>query len=447
MKSILTLILLLTLSWSATKAEMTERVLVEGLINPWEVLTAPDGNIWFTERTGKVTRLNPISLERKELLRVPDVFQNNEGGLLGMALMPTLIEDIHCYLVYNYRGSGNSTLEKLVRYTYRNDTLINPEIILEGIPGASIHNGSRLLIMGLYLYMTTGDAASPTSAQNLSSLSGKVLRFNLDGSIPEDNPFPNSYIWSYGHRNSQGLALVDDMLFASEHGASTDDEINIIEKGANYGWPNVQGYCDGNISGELDFCNANTVVEPILSLTPEFTLAVCGIDYYNHSLIPEWENSLLVATLKSQRLLRLSLNEDKKSITDREDLYISTYGRLRDVHVAPSGKVYLATSNSNNDKIVEISYKHSSVDEGKNVIKAYPNPAINFWTIPIIESAQKIEIYNNNAKLMSAFDVNSEGNEIKIDAKDSSGALLMSGVYFAKIYFNDRVSIIKLIKE
>jgi glucose/arabinose dehydrogenase len=143
-------------------------------------------------------------------------------------------------------------------------------------------------------------------------------------------------------------------LYSSEHGPSNDDEINIIEKGKNYGWPTVQGFCDG--SGEQTFCTANNVREPVRNWTP--TSAVSGLDYYNSDLIPQWKNSLLVATLKNTRLYQMKLDDTFTTITETNEFFTGSYGRMRDICVSPQGKVYICTSNGgNNDRIIEVTKK------------------------------------------------------------------------------------------
>ena len=184
-------------------------------------------------------------------------------------------------------------------------------------------------------------------------LNGKILRLNLDGTIPADNPVSGNPYWSFGHRNPQGLVYANNILYSSEHGPSNDDEINIIEKGRNYGWPDVQGFC--NTSGEQSFCAANNVKEPIEAWTP--TIATSGLDYYNKDLIPQWKNSLLLATLKDATLYQLKLDNTFTSVSSGNEYFRSKYGRLRDICISPEGKVYICTSNGGNDKIVEISKK------------------------------------------------------------------------------------------
>ena len=175
---------------------------------------------------------------------------------------------------------------------------------------------------------------------------------NLDGSIPADNPDPSSPVWSIGHRNAQGLVFVGDSLFSSEHGPDTDDEINIIRRGGNYGWPDVRGICG---AGEEAFCNANNVVEPIMQWTP--TIATCGLDYYNNDLIPQWKNSLLLSTLKDATLFQLRLNSTHSAIDSTAEFFENQFGRLRDLCVAPDGRVFISTSNGTDDKIIEINRK------------------------------------------------------------------------------------------
>jgi aldose sugar dehydrogenase len=326
------------------------RVLTEGLRYPWEICWGPDGNIWMTERGGRVSKVDPSNGRVTVIATISEVVAQGEGGLLGMALHPDFSHTPHVYVAYNYDDASGRYREKIVRYVYNNNKLSQPVTILDNIQAAGIHNGCRLLITpDLKLWITTGDAANSSIAQNRSALNGKLLRLNLDGSIPADNPTPGSPVWSWGHRNAQGLVFANNILYSSEHGAVTDDEVNIIEKGRNYGWPNVEGWC--NESGERNFCNSAHVKEPIRAWTP--TEAVCGLDYYDHALIPQWKNSLLLCTLKGSKLIQLKLNSDKKTVATTYEFFDGKYGRLRDVCVSPQGKVYICTGNGD-DKIIEV---------------------------------------------------------------------------------------------
>ncbi|WP_345947999.1 PQQ-dependent sugar dehydrogenase [Mucilaginibacter sp. PAMB04274] len=336
-----------------TDSELTTQVLTQQLSFPWEILWGPDNMLWVTERGGKISRVNPGNGQVSLLLNIADVKSVGEGGLLGMVLHPDFANTPQVFVAYNYDKNGTYT-EKIVRYTYNGGSLISSVILLDNIQAANNHNGCRLAISpDAKLFITTGDATVASQAQSLNSLSGKILRINLDGSIPADNPSANSPIWSYGHRNAQGLVFANNRLYSSEHGNTTDDEVNIIQKGRNFGWPNVEGYC--STGNEPAFCSTNNVAEPIQAWSP--TIAPSGIDYYNNNAIPQWKNSLLLAVLKDSELLQLKLNDAGDRVEKVNTYYKSTYGRLRDVCVAPDGRVYMITSNGNNDKIVVVSKK------------------------------------------------------------------------------------------
>lgn len=333
--------------------EIKDSVLAEGFSYPWEILWGPDNYIWMTEREGRISRVNPTTGAVTPLLTISEVVQNNEGGMLGMVLHPDFTSNPYLYVVYDYQSGGYKG--KVVRYTYNSGALTTPLIILDNIPAATNHDGSRLLISpDKKLFITLGDATRyDTDPQNQSSVLGKVLRLNLDGSIPADNPFPGNPAWTLGHRNPQGLVFANNIMYSSEHGTNIDDEINIIEKGRNYGWPNAEGLC--NTNGEQIFCAANNVKEPIKTWTP--TIAACGLDFYDKDEIPQWKNSVLLATLKNQRLIQMKLDAAHTSITETNEFFISKYGRMRDICISPSGKVYICTSNGSNDKIIVVSKK------------------------------------------------------------------------------------------
>jgi glucose/arabinose dehydrogenase len=334
-------------------AELKTEVLTQSLIFPWEMVYGPDSYIWFTERAGKISRLNPNNGVIALVHTIAEVSSNGEGGLLGMVLHPEFNNNPYVYVIYDYRN-GASYFGKVVRFTFKNGVLADPLVLLDQIPASSNHDGSRLLITpDKKLLITTGDANAAPNAQDKSSLSGKILRINLDGSIPEDNPFPGSRIWSYGHRNPQGLVFANEKLYSSEHGPNNDDEINLIRKGKNYGWPNIEGYC--NTTTEKAFCALNEVTEPLTVWTP--TIAPSGLTYYNSDYLPQWKNSLLMVTLKGTKLVQLKLDESGEKITESKDFFLNQFGRLRAICQSPDGKVYLATSNGSDDKIIEVSAK------------------------------------------------------------------------------------------
>src|SRR5438034_4148978 len=224
---------------SLGSVSLKETVLVQGLNFPWEILWGPDNFIWMTERGGKISRVNPSTGAVIPLLTVTEVVSNNEGGMLGMVLHPNFSTIAQVFVAYDY-NNGSNYREKIVRYTYNGTTLINLITIIDYLHASFIHNGCRLLITpDLKLFITTGDASDQSNPKNISAVNGKILRLNLDGSIPADNPVPGNPYWSFGHRNPQGLVFANNIIYSSEHGPDTDDEINIIEKGRNYGWPVV----------------------------------------------------------------------------------------------------------------------------------------------------------------------------------------------------------------
>lgn len=329
------------------------RILKDGLTFPWDITLSKDGYLWMTEREGKILRIDPSTGKTVFSFTINEVESRGEGGLLGMALHPHFLNNGLLYVVYDY-NSNDGYREKLVCYTYTGNALVKPIVLLDGVHAAGIHNGSRLWITdeaSPKIFMSTGDASNQSLPQQTNTLNGKILRVNIDGTIPSDNPFPNNPVWSFGHRNPQGLVLAGNILYASEHGPNEEDEVNIIEKGRNYGWPNVEGPCNGD---EIAFCKANNVKEPIWS-SGDNTIAVCGLDYYNNDRITAWKNSLLMVTLKNSSLRQLKLSSDRRTITDVKTFLKDDYGRLRDVCVSPDGKVYICTSNGDNDKLIEIS--------------------------------------------------------------------------------------------
>lgn len=329
------------------------RIVKDDLNYPWEIVWGKDDHIWMTERGGKISKIDVKTGNIVFTANLAEVVSNGEGGLLGMAQHPDFLSNGLIYVVYNYNTAGNYR-EKMVQLKFTGSALQLEKIIVDGLPASNIHNGSRLLVTAdLKLLMTTGDASNQPNAQSTVSLSGKVLRYNLDGTIPADNPIGGSPIWSLGHRNQQGLIMANGILYASEHGPDVEDEINIIEKSRNYGWPAVTGPC--NTPAENTFCTANNVKAPIWS-SGSSTIAVCGLDYYNNTRIATWQNSLLMTTLKDASLRVLKLSADKLSITAEQTLFKNDYGRIRDVCISPAGRVYLCTSNGGNrDQLIEIS--------------------------------------------------------------------------------------------
>lgn len=378
MKKLIVLFILAVFAFN-THAQMTTRIVRDSLFIPWEMVYGPDNHIWFTQKNGYICRLNPDTRKIDTLYHETNTVIQSEGGMLGMALHPQFPTTPHVFVAYNY-VDGSTYKERIVKYEYNGSVLNNPQTILDDIDASNIHNGCRLLTDANYLYITTGDASATSNSQDVNSINGKTLRVNFDGTIPADNPIAGNPAWSWGHRNAQGMVIVNGRIFQTEHGDNVEDEVNIIEKGRNYGWPNVKGYCDQ--PSETTFCTDSNVKEPIKSWTP--TLAVCGLDYYNHPLFPSLQNSLIMATLKDSKLYQLQFNNAMDTVTAATVISAVNAGRLRDVCISPQGRIYISTSNSNAsgsskvDKIIEL-YDPSSVGISNTPTNAdiniYPNPA------------------------------------------------------------------------
>ncbi|HZI30027.1 MAG TPA: PQQ-dependent sugar dehydrogenase [Gemmatimonadaceae bacterium] len=323
--------------------ELATEVVATGLDTVWELAWGPDGFIWMTERGGRVSRVNPQTGAVTVIGQIA-VNEIGEGGLMGLALHPDFATQPWVYLAHTY-GAQGGVRNRVVRARFDGTSLGNPEVLVADIPGSSIHNGARLAVgPDRLLYITTGDASDASIAQNRDALAGKVLRLTLDGQPAPGNPF-GTRIYSYGHRNPQGMVFATDgSLYVTEHGPSDNDEVNRIEAGRNYGWPNVHGRCDGDSGpGELSFCSANNVAEPMAIWTP--TIAPAGVAYYDHTLISDFRRSLIFATLKDATLYRLALSTDGRTVQSTETLFVREFGRLRAVLVSPDGAIYLGTSN------------------------------------------------------------------------------------------------------
>jgi len=387
---------------------VTASALASNLTTIWELAWGPDNFIWMSERPGRISRVNPATGQVSLLLTLPDVTENNESGLLGLAVMepfPMSVPPVSTYwvfVVYNYTDQG-VLKEKLVRYTYTTGatTLTNPLVLLGNIVATTNHSGSRLLVLpDRTILMTTGDALLASEAQNPASLNGKILRLNLDGTIPATNPTAGSLVYTQGHRNPQGIVrLPDGRIYSSEHGPSNDDEINRIEAGRNYGWPNVEGYCD--LPAEASFCAANNVRVPLIAWTP--TIAPAGLTYYDHPAIPGWRGSLLLAVLKNHKLMQLPLDAAGLIVGVGTD-FLTTFGRLRAICVSPQGKVYIGTSNrdgrgnpaATDDRILVLENRAfvptATRAATRFVFDLFPNPARRQATVRLPAPASRLTV-------------------------------------------------------
>lgn len=410
-------------------------VVADGFNMPWNVVWGPDDMIWITERMGRrIVRIDPATGEQKVVATISQAHaEGGHEGLLGMVFSPDFRKDSkdgYIYICYTYRPKGggvDSARKRVVRYSYnqRSGMLRNSFTILDAIPAGDDHNAGRMVIGpdGM-LYLSVGDLGhnqgasitKPDLAQRLPSQKevdkkdwvayvGKILRIDIrkNGAIPDDNPSLDgvrSHVYTYGHRNPQGLVFVGDKLFSCEHGPSVDDEINLLVPGGNYGWPHVAGYRDNKsyrfanwsqaseaalkeynpsqpdtfpegvvVQNETDW-NAPNYVDPVKTFytVPDGynfeddnfgggleyiawpTVAPSSLAYYPaDGPIPGWENSILMTTLKTGRLYRIRMNSDKKTVLGDEIACFDTQNRYRDVCLSPDGMtIYVITDSSGN---------------------------------------------------------------------------------------------------
>ncbi|WP_449620118.1 PQQ-dependent sugar dehydrogenase [Robertmurraya sp. Marseille-Q9965] len=299
---------------------LTPTVIAENLNIPWSI-NKLDETFYISERSGSVMNIEEDTQSRQKVVLEKPLATAAEAGLLGFVLAPDFNDSRQAYAYYTYQDESGQ-FNRIVTLKLEGDAWQEEDLLLDHIPSGQYHHGGRLKIgPDGKLYATTGDGATdPETAPDVKSLGGKILRMNLDGSIPDDNPFGNSYVYSYGHRNPQGLAWTEDgTLYESEHGPSAHDEINVIKPEANYGWPNVVG--------------------EEMKLGVETPLFQSGTDTWAPSGIAYYEGKLYVATLRGNAVREFDL----KTKETRE--LITGLGRIRDVLIE-DGTLYFVSNNT-----------------------------------------------------------------------------------------------------
>jgi len=312
-------------------------VLAENLEAPWSIEKL--GNTFYlTERAGSIVKVESGKMVRQSVEFEKEISTASEAGLLGFVLAPDFLESHRAYAYYTYEDNSGQ-FNRIITLRLEDNVWREESLLLDKIPSGTYHHGGRLKIgPDGKLYATAGDASEAGTAQDLHSLGGKMLRMNLDGSIPDSNPFPNSYIYSYGHRNPQGMTwLPDGTLYASEHGNNANDEVNKIEAGKNYGWPIIKGYEE-----------QEEMVSPQFTSGDEATWAPSGMDSYNRKLY--------VAALRGSAVLEFDLE------TGGYREVITGLGRIRDVLIADDFLYFISNNTDgrgapqeNDDKLYRIS--------------------------------------------------------------------------------------------
>ena len=330
---------------------LVDTVIQSGLSVPWDIAFAPDGRMFMTERMGTIVVFESAKPNAKRIgaVKVPDVHSMGEAGLMGIALDPSFATNGFVYVCAS-RTDGGEWRNQILRYVAGSDSLTFDRYVLRpGAQAASIHDGCRLRFgPDGKLWATMGENGNGRLAQDPSSLNGKVLRMEPDGAVPADNPIlpgasGRTYAYSLGHRNPQGLAFqpASGAVFEIEHGATTNDEVNVLQAGKNYGWPEQEG-AGGTAKGFQD---------PIWT-SGGVTYATSGAAFVTGERWGAWSGSLFVATLKEQDLRRFAVRGT--TIVPKEVLYDQKYGRLRSVVQGVDGALYVTTSNGSGDRIIRI---------------------------------------------------------------------------------------------
>ncbi len=403
---------------------------------PWGMSFISNDELLFTEKSGKLFKYIISTDSKTEIFGLPSIAVTGQGGLLDVALHPDFENNSYVYLSYSISGNGGYTLA-VGRGVLSGNQLTNFTEIFRALPfrSGSNHFGSRIAFDSEnHIYFSSSDRQEQDNAQLLTNHSGKIIRLNDDGTVPNDNPFvgignAESEIFSYGHRNIQGLVITpDDKIYAHEHGPQGGDELNIIEAGNNYGWPEITfgvNYGGGIITEDTA---KEGMEQPIRYWVP--SIAPCGMAIVPLEDQEEGELNFIIGALAGQQIQWVKIQDDKHIATYS---FMEGYARFRDVEVAPDGKLYALTESPNRLILLKTNKMVTSVKGKKNVnemISAYPNPAKEFIQIKMQEAAD-VSIYSSRGEHIRTFskaELAYNGSEMKIDIGD-----LNTGMYLIEL--------------
>lgn len=349
-----------------SEANLKVDTVATGLTMPWASALLPNGDLLVTERGGKLRLVHDGKLDAQEITGIPEVHYKGQGGLLDIALHPDYKTNGWIYISYSSAkkegeaGDDGGANTALMRAKLKDHALTDIQQLFKAIPNVkgNVHYGGRIVFDKKgYVFLSLGERGQKENSQDLGRDQGKVVRLHEDGKIPTDNPFVKTSgarpeIWTYGHRNPQGLIInpATGVIWEHEHGPQGGDELNIIEKGKNYGWPLITFGIDyDNSIISKDTARAG-LEQPVVYWKP--SIAPCGITFLSNDKYKEWKGDLLVGSLKFMYLQHLTVKGNK--VTKREIIF-DKIGRVRDVRMATDGNVYVVLENSG--KVVRISPK------------------------------------------------------------------------------------------
>jgi glucose/arabinose dehydrogenase len=323
---------------------------ITGLRSPWGLAFLPNGDMLVTDKFGTLYRHNQKD-GLQEITGVPEVVSRGQGGLMDVELHPDFEKNNWIYLTFSKKGSGNTATTAVMRAKLKGNKLEKEEIIFEALPYLSTrhHYGSRLEFdKDGYLFVSVGDRGRRNdNPQYLDNFCGKIHRLHDDGSIPKDNPFVNDKkaigsIYSYGHRNPQGLTMHPETgrIWAHEHGPRGGDELNLIQKGENFGWPIISYGINYNGTTFTEETKKEGMLQPKKYWVP--SIAPCGMTFVNSDRYPNWKNDLLVGSLRFEYIARIEM--DGEEVVEEESL-LKNIGRIRDIQVSPDGYIYFSKEN------------------------------------------------------------------------------------------------------